>query len=289
MILITGATGQLGGIVIDTLLKKNILASQIAALVRDDSKAAYLKEKGIDIRLGDYDNKPALDAAMQGVDKVLLVSGGNAANGLQQHYNVVDAAKQAGVQCIGYTSHCLRDRNTLENELMLRHFQTEDYVMASGMKYLIFRNILYMDSMALNLIGGRKVLEASINLPAADGAVSYALRSDEAEAIGNVLAGEDCSSRIYEFTGSRLYSFYDVAQALSELSGKPITYTPVDMESYKQKAKEIGLPEHVINLIAPFMTDIKNGQGSTVTSELEEALGRKPIDLKEGLKQLLGL
>ena len=289
MILITGATGKLGGKVIETLLKKNVPANQIAALVRNEDKAAGLKEMGIDIRIGDYDNKPALDEAMKGIHKVLLVSALDMGKIVEQHQNVVDAAKKAGVKCLAYTSHCLRDRDTLVNELMVTHFETEDYIIASGLNYIIFRNILYMDSMATFMIGGKNALETGINLPAGDGCVSYALRSDEAEAIGNVLAAGDCSNRIYNFTGSRLYSFDDVADALSKLSGKQIIYTPTDIETYKSKAKERGLPEHAAGMVASFMTDIKNGQGSTVSQDMEEALGRKPTGLKAGLKLLLNL
>lgn len=289
MILITGATGKLGGKVIETLLKRNVPANQIAALIRNEDKAAGLKAIGINIRIGDYDNKPALDEAMKGIDKVLLVSGLDMGKIVEQHQNIVDAAKKAGVKCLAYTSHCLRDRNTLVNELMVTHFETEDYIIASGLNYIIFRNILYMDSMAMFMIGGKNALETGVNLPAGDGCVSYALRSDEAEAIGNVLATKGCSNRIYNFTGSRLYSFDDVADALSELSGKKITYTPIDVETYKAKAKERGLPEHAANMVTSFMTDIKNGQGSTVSRDLEEALGRKPTDLKAGLKLLLNL
>lgn len=288
MILVTGATGTLGGKVIETLLLKNVPAAQIVALVRDENKAASLKEKGITIRIGDYDDKLSLDGAMKGIDKVLLVSGGNVTNGLEQHQNVVDAAKKAGVKCLAYTSHCLRDRTTLVNEIMLTHFQTEDYIIASGLNYILFRNILYMDSMAVFMLG-KNVLETGINLPAGNGSVSYALRSDQAEAIGNVLAGEDCSNRIYHFTGSRAYSFYDVATALSELSGKPITYTPVDRDIYQIKAKEQGVPEYAIKAMVSFTTDIENGQGNTVSTDLEEALGRKPVDLKAGLKLLLNI
>ena len=287
MILITGATGKLGGQVIKTLLMKNVPVTKIAALVRDENKAAGLKEQGIDVRIGDYDNKHSLDEAMKGIDKVLLVSGGNADNGLEQHQNVVDAAKKAGVKCIAYTSHCLKDRATLVNDIMIRHFETEDYIMASGLNYIIFRNILYMDSMSM--LVGKNVLEKGVSIPAGDGRVSFALRSDEAEAIGNVLAGGDCSNRIYNFTGSETYSFYDVADALSQLSGKDISYTPITEETYRANAKELGVPEHVMKAVATFMTDIKNGQGSTVSKDLEEALGRKPIDLKAGLKLLLNL
>lgn len=288
MILITGATGKLGGQVIDTLLKNNVPATQIAALVRDENKAASLREKGINIRVGDYDNKPSLDEAMNGIDSVLLVSGLDMSKVVEQHQNVVDAAKKAGVKCLAYTSNCLRDRDTLANSIMLTHFETEDYVMASGLNYLIFRNVLYMDSMVMFMLGNR-VPETDIALPAGDGRVSYALRSDQAEAIGNVLAGGDCSNRIYNFTNSQTYSFYDIADALSELAGKSITYSPVDMETYKVRAKEQSVPQHAVDAMESFMTDIKNGQGSTVSTDMEEALGRKPISLKDGLKQLLNL
>lgn len=287
MILITGATGKLGDKVIETLIKNKIPAAEIAALVGDENKAASLKEKGVNIRIGEYDDKPSLDAAMKGIDKVLLVSGGNAANGLEQHHNVVDAAKKAGVKCIAYTSHCLKDRTTLVNNIMIRHFETEDYVMASGLNYIIFRNILYMDSMLMLI--GKKVLEQGVMIPAGDGRVSYALRSDEAEAIGNVLATKECSNRIYNFTGIETYSFYDVAEAISQLSGKNISYKPITLETYRANTKELGVPEHVMKIMALFMTDIKNGQGSTLSTDLEEALGRKPTDLKAGLKLLLNL
>ena len=288
MILITGATGQLGGQVIQTLLRKNVPATQIAALVRDEKKAADLKEKGIAIRIGEYDNKPSLEQAMNGIDKVLLVSGLDMTKVVQQHQNVVDAALKAHVKCLAYTSNCLRDPGTVVNSIMLTHVQTEDYIQASGLNYIIFRNVLYMDSMAMFMLGNR-VPETGIALPAGQGRVSYALRSDQAEAIGNVLAQEDCGNRVYNFTNSRTYSFYDVADALSELTGKHISYSPVDMQTYKDRARQQGIPQQAVEAMESFMTDIQNGQGSTLSPDLEEALGRKPTDLKAGLKVLLNL
>lgn len=288
MILITGATGKLGTIVIDTLLKNNVPANTIAALVREENKATDLKNKGIDIRIGDYDNKSSLNKAMEGINNVLLISGLEMDKVVQQHKNVVDVAKLAGVKCLAYTSNCLQDRNTLANKIMVTHFETEDYIMSSGLNYIIFRNGLYMESMALFLLG-KDFMEKGIRLPAGDGRVSYVLRNDHAEAIGNVLSHGEYSNRIYQFTNSAAYSFYDVADALSELSGKAVAYTPVDMETYKKLMKEQGMNEHMIDIAAPFMIDIKNGQGSMVSNDLETALGRKPIKLKEGLKILLNL
>ena len=286
MILITGATGNLGSKVIEALLKK-VPATQIVAFVRDEIKAQDLREKGVNIRVGDYDSKSALVEAMKGVKKVLLISGGRAENGLEQHQNVVDAAKHAGVKTIAYTSRCLQSRDTLANELMKRHFLTEDYILSSGMNYIFFRNILYMDAMITFL--GKNVLETGIFLPADDGRASYALRSDQAEAIGNILASKDDIKRVYNFTNTETYSLYDVANALSELSGRKVSYMPVDTATFQQKATELGIPEFAVNVVNAFITDIKNGQESKVSTDMEIALGRKPVGLKEGLKLLLGL
>lgn len=286
MILITGATGNLGSKVIEALLKR-VPATQIVAFVRDENKAHDLREKGVNIRVGDYDSKRALEKAMEGVKKVLLISGGRAENSLEQHQNVVDAAKHTGVKTIAYTSRCLQNRDTLANELMKRHFLTEDYILSSGMNYIFFRNILYMDAMITFL--GKNVLETGIFLPAGDGRASYALRSDQAEAIGNILASEDDIKRVYNFTNTETYSFYDLANALSELSGRKVSYIPVDTATFQQKAAELGIPEFAVDVVNAFITDIKHGQESKVSADMEIALGRKPVGLKEGLKLLFGL
>jgi NAD(P)H dehydrogenase (quinone) len=136
MILITGANGQLGTAVIAQLLKKTS-ANQIAAFVRDATKASALSSKGVDIRIGSYDDVASLDQAMQGIETVLLIAGTDEEKRLQQHQNVVDAAKRAGVRCIAYTSRTLKDRSTIVNKLMEGHFQTEDYIKASGLNYVI--------------------------------------------------------------------------------------------------------------------------------------------------------
>ena len=286
MILITGATGHLGKAVIQTLLKK-MPASQIAALVRDESKAADLKDKGVNIYVGSYDGTDSLDKAMQGIEKVLLISGGDAANALQQHMNVVDAAKKAHVHCIAYTGRYLKDRNTLANQLMKRHFQTEDYIKESGMNYTLFRNILYMD--AIPQFVGEKVFDAGINLPAGEGRVAFALRSEMGEAIANALSETGCDNRIYNFTGSESYSFSDVAAALTEVSGKNVHYTAIEPTAFEEQTKQRGLPDAVIQRILHFITDIKNGQESSVSTDLENILGRKPASLKEGLKTFYNL
>ena len=287
MILVTGATGQLGTAVVKKLLESTS-ASQIAALVRDENKASALKEKGVDIRVGNYDSAASIDQAMQGIEKVLLIAGTDEDKRLQQHQTVVDAAKKAGVQCVAYTSRTLKDRSTIANKLMEGHFQTEDYIKASGLNYALFRNVLYMDTIP-QFVGGEKVFETGINLPTGHGRVPFALRSEMGEAIAHALLESNSINRIYKLTGSESYSFDDVAATLSDLSGKTVGYTPAEKSAFEAQMKERGTPEIMVQRVVGFMTDIKNGQEEAVSPDLENLLGRKPASLREGLKVLFNL
>ena len=286
MILVTGATGHLGSATLNFLLNK-VPASQLVGLVRDESKAADLREKGISIRVGTYDDTASLDKAMEGIDTVLLIAGTDEENRLQQHRHVVDAAKRAGVKRIAYTSRALKDRNTLANQLMQGHFQTEDYIKASGMIYTLFQNILYMDSVPQFV--GPTVFERGIYLPAGEGKVAFALRRDMGEAIANALATNESGNKVYQLTGSESYSFADIAAVLTELSGKSVSYTPAEKPAFEAGLRERGLPDVMIGRITGFMTDIKNGQEDQISPDLEHLLGRKPASLKEGLKLLFRL
>ena len=286
MILITGATGQLGSATLNFLLKK-LPASQLAAFVRDAGKATDLAEKGVDIRIGDYDDTNALDQAMQGIETVLLIAGTDEAKRLQQHQNVVDAAKKAGVQRIAYTSRTLKDRSTMVNKLMEGHFQTEDYIRESGIPHTLFRNVLYMD--VLPQFVGPAVFETGINVPAGQGTVSFALRNDMAEAMANALTAGGSGTIMYKLTNNTAWSFDDVAATLTNLSGKNVTYAPVKKTDFQAAMKGRGLPDIVIQRVTDFITDIANGQEDEVSPDLENLLGRKPTTLHDGLKTLFNL
>jgi len=283
MILVTGATGHLGTAVLQTLLQK-MAPNQLAALVRNEHKAAHWQAQGVSLRVGSYGDPASLDRAMQGVEKVLLISGGGEDDALQEHQNVVDAAKKAGVRCLAYTSRALKDPGTLANQLMVRHFQTEAYLQASGLPYVIFRNSLYMD--VLPLFTGPHVLETGINLPAGQGKAAYALRSEMGEAMANVVLEGRCDNRIYHFTGRKAYSFDDVAAALTDLSGSKVVYTSVANAVFAARMMARGVPELATQRTVGFITDIKHGQEDEVSPELETALGRKPASLTEGIKIL---
>jgi len=285
-ILVTGATGILGSACIKSLLKQ-MPPNQISVLTRNEEKRAELEKQGFRAFLGDYNNTVALEKAMASVDTVLLISSGDTGNRMQEHKNVVISAKKRNVKNIAYTSRSLADRATVSNPLMEEHYLTENYIKQSGLNYIIFQNALYMDTIPIFV--GPDVFEKGIPMPAGNGEVAFALCREQAEAMANVLLNEAFKNQTYKFTGNETYSFDDVAKTLTELSGKEVTYNAVDITDFKIELLQKGLPEPMVQKIIHFNVDIKNGQEATVTNELELKLGRKPTNLKEGLKELFNL
>ena len=282
-ILVTGATGQMGTVVIKTLLQK-LAPNQINVISRTQEKLTELKSKGLNTFIGNYDDANSLESAMVGVDTVLLISGGDQGDRMQEHKNVIDSAKKLGVKNIAYTSRALKDRTTLQNKLMQDHFDTEDYIKQSGLNYTIFQNGLYMEF--LQFFVNKDQMEKGIFLPTGDGKVAFTLRADQAEAMGNVLINEAFENKTYQFTNCETYSFFDVANLLSELSGKEIKYTPIELSAFEETLKKRGLPDAVILKMGGFLLDIKANQETLITNDLEIKLGRKSTTLKEGLKLL---
>jgi NAD(P)H dehydrogenase (quinone) len=137
-ILVTGSSGHMGTVVIETLLKK-MSAQHIHVITRKEEKRSEMEARGLNAFSGDYKDVASLERAMNGVDTVLLISSGDQGDRMQEHKNVVDAAKKMGVTSIAYTSRSLKNRATLTNTLMEEHFATEDYIKQSGLNYIIFK------------------------------------------------------------------------------------------------------------------------------------------------------
>lgn len=285
MILITGSTGQLGTAAIEQLLKQTS-ADNIVAFARDKAKAVKLEEKGIEVRIGNFDDKASLERALVSVDKVLLISGLDQ-NRLDQHKNVVDAAKNAGVKHIAYTGLAIKDIETsVVNSFMKSHFETEEYIIQSGLTYTFLRNSLYAD--ALPMFVGGQVFDTGIYFPAGEGKVPFALRRELGEAAANALIQDGHDNKTYELAANELYSFDDVASALSELSGKSVRYTDVDAGQFCRSLVQAGVPESGIFMSAGFAEDIKRQQLEIVSNDLEHLLGRKPAILRDSLKEVYG-
>ncbi len=278
MILVTGATGQLGGIVVENLLK-NTPANEIAVLVRDENKAADLKAKGVEIRVGSYFDEASLKTALQGIDKLLLISSNDFNDRIGQHKNVIDAAKNAGVKHIFYTGVTMKDIETSPlKPLLADHYQTEDYIKASGLTYTFLQNSLYFE--VVPMFVGAGVLETGIFFPAGEGKVAFAARQDLGEATATILSTEGHENKTYNLTGSEAYSFADIAAELSALTGKTVAYTSPEPAAFEGMLKQFGLPEGIVVMSVLFAVGIKSNDFSSASGTLEQFLGRKTTDLK---------
>lgn len=286
MILITGATGHFGKATIDFLLTKGIPAGSIAALVRDQAKAGDLISKGISTRLGDYNDYASLVAAFTGVEKLLLISGTDIENRFQQQKNAVNAAKEAGVKHLLYTSFT-RKNETGSSPIAFvakSHIDTENIIKASGIAYTILKNALYADALPMFL--GDKVLETGVFLPAGEGKASFATRQDMAEAAAAILTGSDHENKEYVLAGDNNYSLNDVATFLSELTGKEIPYTSPEMAVYTETLTKAGVPLEYAGVFAGFGAAIAQGEFETTATDLTTLLQRKPTTLKEYLQSV---
>ncbi|TAE84596.1 MAG: SDR family oxidoreductase [Bacteroidetes bacterium] len=290
MILVTGATGNFGKSTIDFLIKKGISSTNIVALVRDEAKAADLTNKGVALRIGDYDNYSSLVNAFTGVEKLLFVSGSDIVNRNAQHQNVVSAAKEAGVKHLVYTSFLGKDETPASPLWMVAesHLNTEKWLKESGMNYTILKNTLYMDFIPVFL--GENVLENGlIYLPAGNGKVGTVLRVEMAEATANILTSDQHSGKTYRFTSHEAFSYQEVAQHLTEITGRTINYISPTADEFAKTLTEHGVPAEFIGLFSSFAVAQANGELEMVGSDLEQLLGRKTTSLHTFLKQVYSL
>jgi len=237
MYAVTGATGQLGRLVIDALLAR-VPADRIVALVRDPGKAGDLAAKGVAVREADYDRPDTLAAALDGVERVLLISSDAVGVRAQQHKAVIDAARDAGVRLLAYTSMLRADATPAK--LAAEHKATEDLIAASGVPAAILRNGWYTEN---HLMGLAHALDGGAMVGAAgEGRFSSAARADYAEAAAIVLTGGDQAGRTYELAGDRAYTLAEFAAELSRQAGRPVSYRDLSQEEYKEVLLGAGLP-----------------------------------------------
>lgn len=289
MILVTGATGPLGSAVVKFLTEK-IEPSSIAVLARNPAKAEALKTLGVDVRQGDYEDYASLLKAFQGVEKLYFVSGSDLMKRGGQHMNIVNAAKEAGVKHIIYTSFQRKNESDSSPIALVAntHIDTEKAIKDSGLTYTIMKHNVYMDMLPMFI--GEKVLEnGTIFLPAGDGKAAYATRVDMAEAGARVLTSEGHENKEYEISNTESVSYGEIANDLSELSGKEIKYVSPSQEVFKAELTKLGVPEMYIGINAGFSEAIRQGEFDFPTTDLEKLLGRKPTPVKAFLKKAYGV
>lgn len=276
MIVVTGATGQLGRLVIASLLKK-VPAAQIVAAVRNPSRAADLAEQGVKVCHADYSDRASLDTAFQGAEKVLLISSSEVGQRGVQHRNVIDAAKQAGVSLMAYTSLLHLDTSPLF--LAGEHSETEAYLKDSGVPYVMLRNGWYTENY-LASIPPALVHNAYIG-SAGDGRIASAARADYAEAAAVVLTLPSQAGKIYELAGDEAYTLSEFALELSKQSGKAIPYVNLPEAEFAAALRQGGLPDGLAFVLAN--SDLCASKGALFDDkrELSALIGRPTTSLSK--------
>ncbi|HEY0303032.1 MAG TPA: SDR family oxidoreductase [Rhizomicrobium sp.] len=276
---ITGATGQLGQLVVEQL-KKKIPAGDIVALVRSPAKAAPL---GIAAREADYTRPDTLAKALPGIDTLMLISGSDIGQREAQHRAVIDAARKAGVKWIVYTSILDADKSVVD--LAAEHRATEALLKASGIPVTLLRHGWYNENFANSILGA--VAGGTLYGSAGDGKISAASRADFAAGIVAVLTGKDQQGKVYELGGDNAFSLADLAAEISRQSGKTIPYKNIPEADYAAALASHGVPEGFAKLIAGWDTATSKGALFTTRRDLSTLIGRPTTPLAETVKAVL--
>jgi NAD(P)H dehydrogenase (quinone) len=273
-LLVTGASGHLGRRVVELLLEAN--AGTIVAATRSPEKLAEFASRGVIVRKADFDDPASLEAAFQGVDRLLLISTDALdapGHRLQQHRNAVAAAEKAGVGHVVYTS-LVNPGPDSPVLLAPDHQGTEDALSASGLGWTVLRENIYADTL-LGSLGGAVQMGRLFNA-IGDGRAAYITREDCARACAAALDSTFTGRRTLDITGPEAVSQADLARIASELSGQTVEYVPLEANVQVQNLVKVGLPEPIAELLVSFDTGIAQGQFSAVSSTVEDLTGRKP-------------
>ena len=282
MIAITGATGQLGRLVMDGLLQK-LPAGDIVAAVRNPDNAKDFATRGVQVRPADYDLPDTLERAFQGVDKLLLISGSEVGRRVPQHRAAIDAARRAGVKLIAYTSILHADTSPLP--LAAEHKETEALLRASGIPFVLLRNGWYTENYLASVPAA---LQYGVMLGSAgDGRIASAARADYAAAAVAVLAADNQAGRIHELAGDESYTLAELAAELSRQSGKNVAYQNLPAADFNAALVGAGLPEGLATVLAESDVGASKGGLFDDSRQLSRLIGRPTTPLATLVKAAL--
>lgn len=282
MIAITGATGLLGQHVIENLLQ-TVPAGQIVAIVRNPAKGASLSRKGISVRQADYNDEASLIRALQGVEKLLLISSSEIGQRVTQHRNVINAAKSVNVKFIAYTSLLHADTSPLS--LHTEHVETEKMLADSGILYTLLRNGWYTENYLASVPAA---LEHGVFIgEAGDGKIASAARADYAAVAARVISEDGHAGKVYELAGDEAWTLSHLAKELTEQSGKNVVYQNLSQADFVAALKNAGLPDKLSEMLAD--SDIGASEGGLFDDShtLSKLIGRPTTTLAESIKSIL--
>ena len=279
MIAITGATGQLGRLVIQTLLK-SVPAGEIVAAVRNPQKANDLAALDIQVRHADYDQADTLVKAFQGADKLLLISASEIGRRLPQHRAAIDAAKKAGVGLLAYTSILRADTSPLP--LAAEHKATEALIQASGIPSVVLRNGWYAENYLASVPAA---LQYGVLLGSAgEGHIASAARLDYAEAAAAVLTKSNQAGLVYELAGDESYTLAEFSQEIARQFGKNVVYQNLPEAEFKSALVSAGLPESIATLLSESDVGASKGGLFDNSRQLSQLIGRPTTPIATQVK-----
>jgi NAD(P)H dehydrogenase (quinone) len=282
MIVVTGASGALGRLVIEDLLTR-VPAEQLRAAVRSPEKVQDLAERGVDVRRADYDEPSTLRHALEGADKVLLISGSEVGRRFDQHKAVVEAAQQAGVKHLAYTSVVKADTTTVF--VAPEHKATEELIRASGLPFTFLRNGWYNENHAAPIaeVATTGVLRGSAH----DGRVASAARADYAAAAAVVLTEEGHEGKVYELTGDVAWTFPDLVAEVGRLANRETRYEDLTEDEYAKALAEAGVSEQLIGYLLVLDQAVASQDLGETSGELRALIGRPTTPIGEYVAEVL--
>lgn len=277
---VTGATGHLGGLIVTALLDRGVEAQQIVALVRNPIAAAGLADRGVQVRRADYDDPRTVTAALEGVERLAFVSGSEAGRRVDQHRAVVEAALAHGVAQVAYTS--IPQADTTPLLLAAEHKVTEEMIRTAGLPYTFLRNSWYLENYTGQLAS---YLEAGEIVGAAGaGRVSAAARQDYAAAAAAVITGDGHLDRTYELGGDEAFTMAELAQVVSDETGRQISYRDIALDEHTRALMDAGLPEPAAAVFADTDAGVARGDLLVESGDLARLIGRPTTTLREAVR-----
>jgi NAD(P)H dehydrogenase (quinone) len=280
---ITGATGHLGRLVTEDLLRRGVPAGDITATGRDITKVKDLADRGVWVLAIDYDDPASLDAAFRGADRILLVSASEPGRRAQQHENAIDAAVRAGAGLLAYTS--IANAGTTTMRLAAEHQATEAALRASGLTYALLRNSWYVENYTAQVPA---ILQrGSLAGSAGDGRVSAATRADYAAAAAAVLTGDGHAGRAYELGGDEAFTLAELAAEIGAQAGQPVGYLDLPEDEYARLLASAGLPEAAAVTLADADRGLARGDLFVDSGHLRQLIGRPTTPLRDAVAATL--
>ena len=279
-IVVTGATGQLGQHVIEALLERGVPADGIVAAGRSVGKLAGFAARGVNVNAMDYADAASVAAALKGATRVLLISGSEVGQRVEQHRTVIEAARAEGVELLAYTS--IANADTTGMLLAGEHKATEALLRESGVPFVLLRNGWYLENYTEQLPG--TLAQGVVAGSAGDGKVSGAARVDYAHAAAAVLVAEGQAGKVYELGGDEAFSMADLAAEISAATGKDIAYNDLPAKDYAGLLASVGVPEAFAEVLADSDLGIARGDLLVSTGDLRRLIGRPTTSLAQAVR-----